>query len=306
MINLSIIICTWNNCRRLEITLNAIMQCRIPAGVRWELVIVNNNCTDDTDSVIHFFQKKLPLLYVHEPIQGLSRARNAGIFSASGDLVVFTDDDVKPCIGWIEAYWSAYKRFPEGNFWGGPVESEFETREAGIDGDLLSLAPASVKGIEWGNQPRRLASGETFIAANWACPRKVLVSTKGFNTALGLDPSSGKVRTGEESDIMNRLKQAGLTAFYLPSAKILHFVPKKKMTLQHIAERYGATGYAYGLIRRAELKKTYSINRERSLLLLRLIAAIVKYCFTVCTGGKGYGEYFRIKLRMGMLKALLR
>ena len=81
--NVSVIICTWNNCRRLAITLDAISQCVIPPNLQWELVLVNNNCTDETQRVAREFANKLPLVYVEEPQQGLSRAKNKGLRVAS-------------------------------------------------------------------------------------------------------------------------------------------------------------------------------------------------------------------------------
>ncbi len=67
--DISILICTWNNSKRLRIALDFISHCTIPKGLDWEVVLVNNNCTDDTDKVVEDFSSKLPLKYVNEPIQ---------------------------------------------------------------------------------------------------------------------------------------------------------------------------------------------------------------------------------------------
>ena len=83
----SVVLCTWNNAKRLAITLDAISKCAF--DMKWELVVVNNNCSDETDQVVEACREKLPIVYVHETRQGLSRARNAGLSAASGELVVF-------------------------------------------------------------------------------------------------------------------------------------------------------------------------------------------------------------------------
>lgn len=85
---ISVIICTWNNAKRLAITLQSFTTCSIPDDVTWEVVLVNNNCTDETDQVVGQFKGKLPLVYVREPQQSLSRARNAGLAVATGRLIV--------------------------------------------------------------------------------------------------------------------------------------------------------------------------------------------------------------------------
>ena len=63
MIDVCVMLCTWNNSSRLRITLDAIAQCEVPEGLCWELVLVNNNCTDDTDAVAAEFAERLPNSY---------------------------------------------------------------------------------------------------------------------------------------------------------------------------------------------------------------------------------------------------
>jgi len=234
MVDVSVILCTWNNCQRLGITLESFCQCRIPGDITWELIIVANNCTDRTRGIVEGMMNRLPLVYVEEPIQGVSRALNRGLRNASGVLVIFTDDDVDPDVGWIDTYWNAFLRQPRGFFWGGPVESEFEG--AMPDPDLLSVAPYSVKGLDYGPVRRELKRGECFIA-NWACPRDSFVQVGEFDVNLGLNSKTGEVSTGEESDIMFRLVQAGNHAIYLPEARIRHFVPRSKCNYEHILAR---------------------------------------------------------------------
>jgi glucosyl-dolichyl phosphate glucuronosyltransferase len=235
MTDISVIICTWNNSHRLAITLESICRCRIPGNVAWELILVANNCTDETRKVAKGMSDRFPLVYVEEPIQGLSRAKNTGIHHAFGSLLVFTDDDVHPAPWWIETYWSAFLQQPRGFFWGGPVESEFEGPKP--DPELLAAAPYSVKGLEYGPIKRELDKGECFLSANWACPRDAIVQAGGFDTRLGLNARMGEVSTGEESDLMTRLFEAGQRGRYLPEARLRHFVPKDKCTYDHILTR---------------------------------------------------------------------
>jgi glycosyltransferase involved in cell wall biosynthesis len=107
MIDLTVMICTWNNAVQLDRTLTSFGSCRIPAGITWEVIVVNNDCSKTTDSVVANHLGTLPVVLVHEPLPGLSRARNRGLQAARGKLVVFTDDDVTVREGWLEAYWEA-------------------------------------------------------------------------------------------------------------------------------------------------------------------------------------------------------
>jgi glycosyltransferase involved in cell wall biosynthesis len=57
----SVVICTWNRARLLDQTLSHLQQLSIPEGVKWELVLVNNNSTDHTDEIIERHSKVLPM-----------------------------------------------------------------------------------------------------------------------------------------------------------------------------------------------------------------------------------------------------
>lgn len=74
--NLTVAICTWNRAALLDWTLARMRELRIPDGVEWELLIVNNNCTDQTDAVIARHAGVLPIRRIFEVNPGLSNARN--------------------------------------------------------------------------------------------------------------------------------------------------------------------------------------------------------------------------------------
>jgi glycosyltransferase involved in cell wall biosynthesis len=234
--DISVVLCTHNNAERLRVTLNSFCRLNRPEGFEWELVAVNNNSTDGTEEVIKSFVDRLPINYVYEPEQGLSRARNTGLDVAEGELIVFTDDDVKPNPDWLTAYWEAYQERTEGYYFGGPIESEFEGEPP--DQDLQRAAMLSVTGLDYGPEPKELPSEEIFIGPNWACPIKHLRQVGEFDESLGLNAADGEeVSVGEESDLMSRLDKEGIRGWYVSRAKIKHFVPVEKCTLEHITSR---------------------------------------------------------------------
>ena len=149
--DISVILCTHNSDNRLRTTLESFCQLNRPEGVEWELVAVDNNSTDRTEKVIRTFEGRLPIDYVYEPEQGKSRALNTGVDVAQGELIVFTDDDVKPTPDWLGAYWEAYQKRPEGYYFGGPIDCEYEGDSP--DDDLLQAAPPSVSGMDYGSEP---------------------------------------------------------------------------------------------------------------------------------------------------------
>lgn len=248
--DLSVILCTYNNADRLRITLDALCELKSPQDVDWELVMVNNNSTDKTEEVIKSFADSLPITYAYEPVQGKSRALNLGLALAQGDLIVFTDDDVKPNPHWLIAYWEAYQERSEGYYFGGPIESEFEGEPP--DEDFLEAATPCVAGLNYGSESHE---EDLFLGANWACPVELLAETEGFDIGLGVGSHTRKISVGEETKLMKKLKNMGYNGWYVKKSKVLHFVPKRKCSLQHIIGRSTS-----------DLENEYKIHSASSLL----------------------------------------
>ncbi|MDY0093816.1 MAG: glycosyltransferase [Candidatus Vecturithrix sp.] len=236
--NVSVVIPTFNNAKMLATTLAAFEHVVFPE--KTELIVVDNNSKDTTKETIISFSDRLPIKYVFEKKQGISAAKNAGISLARGRLLIFTDDDVRPCSAWIKSYWSAYTQDNKKLYWGGPIESEFDGPKP--DASLLRFAPPSVRGLDLGTCTRLLEPNEWFVGANIAVSADTFNEMGGFDTTLGLDPSTGIVSVGEESDLQRRLKLAGYRAMYLPDASLRHVVPHQKSSLKHIADRAEACG----------------------------------------------------------------
>ena len=298
--NISVIISTWNNSKRLKISFEAFERCEVPQGISWELVIVNNNCSDATDSVVKDFSSRLPIVYVKEPVQGLSRARNAGLKASTGKLLIFGDDDIEPCKEWLKLYWQAYQQNSSRYYWGGPITSDYE--KGALAAGLIPFAPASVKGFDLGHKEVAIVT-EAFLAANWACPSVIIKDLGGFNIEMGLDPSSGKVKTGEETELMKRLDVQGWRALYIPEASIKHFVPLSKMTLKHIASRFEAYGF-YSADEHREYLKHSSIFGVPRWLLKDLFVKRLTYSYKRILGAAWEKPYVEFRQCLGLVKGL--
>src|SRR5947207_180454 len=99
----TVAICTFNRAESLRRTLESVAALHLPEALDWEVVVVNNNSTDHTDSVIESFKERLPIRREFEPQPGASNARNRAVYVAKGDYFVWTDDDVVVDNGWLAA-----------------------------------------------------------------------------------------------------------------------------------------------------------------------------------------------------------
>ena len=77
-----------------------------------EILVIDNNSNDSTKQVVEAlsYGSRFKLHYLFEAEQGLSTARNTGIRHASGDIVIFIDDDAYPKeTTWIQKITSVYQ-----------------------------------------------------------------------------------------------------------------------------------------------------------------------------------------------------
>src|SRR5690348_3828740 len=94
--DVSIVITTYNRCGMLEAALDSALA-QESGGVRYEVIVVDNNSTDQTREVVErrINEGHANLRYVFEPKQGVSHARNTGVANAAAPVVAFADDDVR-------------------------------------------------------------------------------------------------------------------------------------------------------------------------------------------------------------------
>ena len=95
---ISIIVCCYNGAARIDETLNFIFALKIPAGFSCEVILVDNNSTDDTKLIAFAAHKKysgseIMFRLVPEYEAGLTSARRKGIQESKYPLILFCDDD---------------------------------------------------------------------------------------------------------------------------------------------------------------------------------------------------------------------
>ena len=160
---LSVIIPAYNAAATLSEALHSVEQQHVQP---FEVVVVNDGSTDDTEMVVQSFMDRLPLVCVHQENAGLGAARNAGMRAAKGAAWVFLDaDDV----------WGSNKlahardhlmRFPKVQWFYTPI---FEW-SPGADGEGMRMRACP-----------KIRSVEDFLAFNPIVPSTVVMRS---NTAF--------------------------------------------------------------------------------------------------------------------------
>lgn len=86
----SVIMPTFNKARYLDLTLASFLH---QTSRDYEIVITDDGSTDATQDVIARYHGRLNLQYLRQPNRGRAAARNAAIQQATGDIIIFADDD---------------------------------------------------------------------------------------------------------------------------------------------------------------------------------------------------------------------
>jgi glycosyltransferase involved in cell wall biosynthesis len=101
----SVVVCCYNSEAVLPRTLEHLSRQLVPDKLEWEIILVDNASSDDTQQVATNLWRELhcetPLRVVFEKNPGLSEARKRGVLEATYDLLIFCDDDNWLCDAYI-------------------------------------------------------------------------------------------------------------------------------------------------------------------------------------------------------------
>jgi GT2 family glycosyltransferase len=248
-VKVSIILACYNGAATLPRTLAALAKLEHP-DFALELLLVDNASNDATPVLMQEFAAKYPARYVSEPKPGRSNALNTGIQLATGELLVFTDDDVIPDPQWVAAFVDAYRRRPDVAAFAGQIRLDWPKKPT------RWLATLEQMGRTLGATPADRT--ECFIpasdvkGANAAIRSEALSLVGGFRTDLGVS-KEGPLIAGEETAFFGQLEAVGFPTLFVPNAKLLHIVRPVQMSLRALMQRGFRNGRGVAKIEREPL-----------------------------------------------------
>ena len=242
----SIIICTYQRAELLRRCLAGCATQVVPDGVRAEVIVVDNASDPQIESLVDRVRdgrSDLDFRYVAEPEVGLSHARNTGARLASGEVVIYLDDDAVP-VGdhWLTAYLRAFED-PRVGAAGGSIVPDLDghDRPAWLSAHLE--AKFSILDV-----PRPARVGDLRRPG----PYRSLLLPMGANIAYRRDQVPDfDVRTGrigaellsrDELVGIRRIRDAGKEVWLLPDALVRHRIPGDRLTEDWIVRRFRAEG----------------------------------------------------------------
>ena len=269
---ISVLLASHNGADTIDHTLKAMSRLTAPPG-GWELIVVNNASSDETESLVLKWRERLPLKYLVEHQLGKSKAINTGLAASKGDFIVMTDDDVLPDRNWLCEWRRMADAFPDIDVFSGAVVPEFVAAKPPdyvSDASYGALYGAHVPDIEGEIKPCAPSELIEVSGANLAMRRSAYQQGNRLDE-IYLVGDTGLM--GEDTDFVNRMAKAGHKVGYAPEPRVRHIVHAHQTKLSWIFRRFCSNGRARFMLAKAQWNE--GARRHALLLPFRHAAGLV-------------------------------
>jgi glucosyl-dolichyl phosphate glucuronosyltransferase len=254
--DVTVIICTYNRHRLLLGALDSLVSNQVH-GTSHEVIVVDNNSTDDTRAVVESFVRRgaANVRYLFERQQGLSHARNAAITAARSPIVAFTDDDVRVAPDWVPTIKRLLDDHPEVDCVGGKVLPSWDsTPPAWLTHDHWS--PLGI--VDYGDRPFYVNADVQLclLGANLAIRTHALEEIGRFQPELQRVQQS--VGSMEDHEMLMRLWKNNRQGLYAPELVVTSGVAADRLAKPYHRRWHLGHGRFYAKARLPEMEESRS------------------------------------------------
>lgn len=227
---LDVVVPTFNRSKLLRKALLSLFAAALPEGLSVQVIVVDNQSTDDTVATVRELRKRspFPLLCITAIEQRSSAARNAGIAAGNSEIIGFIDDDEEVAPEWLEVIAREF-RDESVQFIGGPCLPNWqapapEWLPPGYH-SAIGAIPPKPRGRYGEEHPGILNGGNAVVR------RSVFEQVGLYSTRLGRTPKG--LLSEEDAEFYRRLLDAGLGGMYVPELIIHHYIPASRLTRKY-------------------------------------------------------------------------
>lgn len=278
---ISIVVCTYNRADLLADALQTLCEQHLDSD-EYELIVVDNNSTDNTRAVTESFAQRYPnVRYCFEALQALSYARNRGSQEAKGEYVAYIDDDCKVPPQWTAIAQEVIRQHNPAVF-GGPSFPFYNSPKPPWFQDRYESRLQQRESGPLGNDPKKFLSG-----MNMVFKKSLLQELGGFHPNLGMHGK--KIGYAEERALIDyiRVNIPDALVYYEPQLFVYHLVRPNKMTMRWIMPARFVNGrYAYRSHCLYGVGAHISVEERRLVIIkraarktLRLVGSLIKGVF---------------------------
>ncbi|MEA5462993.1 hormogonium polysaccharide biosynthesis glycosyltransferase HpsE [Leptothoe sp. PORK10 BA2] len=275
-LDFSIAIPTYNGGQRLGTVLDCLQWQLNATDLGWEVIVVDNNSTDDTADVIQQYQRtwslQAPLRYGFEAKQGAGYARQKAIQMAASPLVGFLDDDTLPGMTWLASAYQFAQKHPQAGVIASRIRGSFETDPPKNFERIAALLALT----ERGSEPLMYIPSQKVIppSAGMVVQRQAWLDSVPPELVL-TGRTSTSMLTGEDTESILHIQRAGWQIWYNPHMRLQHQIPSTRLTpqsLQNLCRGIGLSRYRTRMLsvaswRRPPMLLLYMANDIRKILV---------------------------------------
>ncbi len=257
---ITVAICTYNRVDYLMRCLQSLQYQTVDKS-HFDVLVVDNNSTDQTRKVVEAFNKIMPVRYHFEKKQGLSHARNTAIHHTKTSWVLYIDDEVMLPPDYLQKLLAILDETSCISI-GGPV-APFYVDSGG------SWADHYFDDKSYFGENPKILTDECLSGANLAFRTKWLKETDGFPPELGMNGES--IAFAEDDYMQIQIRKKGGTIGYFPQLEVLHHITAQKQTLSwHLKAAFKRGFYAQKVTPESMLSVIAGVFRT-------LVAALLKH-----------------------------
>ena len=246
MIDFSVAIRLYNGAPRLPLILDALRQQQVDPELGWEIVIVDNNSTDNTREIVHRYQRDwdlCPLRYVLETKQGASFARRRAIAESEGNWIGFLDDDNIPAVDWVQSAYCFGKAHLRAAAFGGQIHGCYASTPPDRFERIAPFIPVVEREEEicftsgW-----RAMSNLVPPGAGLVIQRQAWLDCVPQQLSLRGPVGHSLAHKGEDVEALLYLKKAGWEIWFTPTMHIQHQIPSWRFERSYLKKFFQGIG----------------------------------------------------------------
>lgn len=242
-LDFTVAIPTYNGEYRLPELLERLRQQINTENLAWEIIVVDNNSTDNTSQVIQKYQKNWhcshPLKYVFEEKQGAAYARKRAVMEAKGQFIGFLDDDNYPTNTWVAAAYAFGEQHPQAGTYGSQIHPEWEIEPPE---NFERIAPFLAI-TERGDLPLLYEAHKKLLppSAGLVVRRQAWLDSVP-NQPILTGRVVGNMLTSEDLEMLSYIQKAGWEIWYNPKMEIYHKIPASRLNKEYLIPFFRGIG----------------------------------------------------------------
>lgn len=255
-VDVTVVIPTYNGAERLPVLLDQLRSQTNTETLNWEIIVCDNNSTDDTSVVVSDYQAHWPahppLRYCFGARQGAAFARQHAVESANGTLIAFLDDDNIPADDWVAQAHQFAQQYPKAGAFGSQIHGKFESEPPAE----LKNIKAFLAIIERGDRPERYEPAKKMLppAAGLVVRRQAWLDHVPPQLFLNNTSKSAGLAS-EDLEALLHIQKAGWEVWYNPDMVVHHDIPDGRLRKDYLVSLFRCVGLSCFHIRMLRTEK---------------------------------------------------